>query len=639
MPVLSTRENVVVIADEAHRSQYESLARNLVKALPNATRIGFTGTPIETADRSTRIAFGDYISVYRMAQSQEDGATVPIYYESRQVPVVADRDEIERLQDLLDRESDEVQTELSSEFARMDAIIGAPERLDRVVDDLVAHFTDRCRTLRGKAMVVAYSRRIAAEYALRLRARLGDDAVDAVMNASATDPKPVSDFRKSKQEQRAVEARYKDPDSQLRVVVVKNMWLTGFDAPVMHTLYIDKPMRDHGLLQAIARVNRVFEDKPGGLVVDYIGIGDDLRASLKAYARGDVEDAVVPLDVARRQLLERHEVMCDLLHGIDFRPPAGATPAARATVLAAAVQEAAARFVLDEEHVRRYLDEQRRYAQWFALVSPNEPSVAQRYDHDFFATVASWLRAASVGRQGGDATGPSGEARQAVEQFFSEGLAGGEIVDVFEMAGEERPEISVLSDEFLDDIGGRLRRPELEIALLKKLLSGQIRARLSANRTQHKRFSDELAALLARYNEQQITSAAVIKELVTLAKKLRAQGLRDEQLGLSREETAFYDALVSNGEGWVDDPRLKDLAVEIVTQVRAVLAVDWTERGNIEAQVRSRIKRVLRRHKTIVPQANGGLDDVAERVFQQARALYRRYPEVEGDWLFSGDDW
>ena len=639
IPILSTRENVVVIADEAHRSQYEDLARNLMKALPYATRIGFTGTPIESADRSTRNAFGDYISVYRMTQSQEDGATVPIYYESRQVPVVADRDAIERIQILLDQESDEVQTELSSEFARMDAIIGAPERLDRVVDDLVAHFTDRCRTLRGKAMVVAYSRRIAAEYALRLRARLGEDAVDAVMNASATDPKPISDFRKSKRQLKDVEARYKDPDSPLRVIVVKNMWLTGFDAPAMHTLYIDKPMRDHGLLQAIARVNRVFGVKPGGLVVDYIGIGDDLRASLKAYAEGDVEDAVVPLEVAQRHLLERHEVMCDLLHGIAFRPPVGATPAGRATLLAAAVQEAIARFVLDEERTRCYLDEQRQYAQWFALVSPNEPSVAQRYDHDFFAMVASGLRAASVEQQGRDGISLSGEARQAVEQFFSEGLAGGEIVDVFEMAGDERPEISVLSDEFLDDIGSRLKRPELEIALLKKLLAGQIRARLSANRTQHKRFSDELAALLARYNQQQITGAQVIKGLVALAKRLREQSLRNEQLGLSREETAFYDALASNGQGWVDDPRLKDLAVEIVTQVRGVLAIDWTERGNVEAQVRSRIKRALRRHKAIVPQANGGLDDVAERIFQQARALYRRYPEVEGDWLFSGDDW
>ncbi|MDO8184769.1 type I restriction endonuclease subunit R [Conexibacter sp. JD483] len=631
MPIISARENVIVIADEAHRSQYRSLAQNITRALPNATRIGFTGTPIERADRSTRNAFGDYISVYRMAQAQEDGATVPIYYDSRQVPIAANREEMERVQAILDQETDEGQTEATSEFARMDAIIGAPDRIDRVVDDLVAHFEDRCRTLPGKAMLVAYSRRAACEYALRLRGRLGDNAVDAVMNASATDGSPISDFRKSKQQLKALEKRFKDPESPLRVIVVKNMWLTGFDAPVLHTLYIDKPMRDHGLLQAIARVNRVFEAKPGGLVVDYIGIGDDLRAGLKAYAQGDVDDVVIPLDVARRHLVERHEVMCDLLHGIAFRPPEDASHAQRATVLALATQESVARSVLDDDASRRFLDEQAQYAKWFALVSPNEPSTAQRYDHDFFATVAKYLRLARTdGSDGGDGASP--EARRAVEQFFSDGLSGGEIIDVFAVAGEERPEISVLSDEFLDDLGAKVRRPELQIALLKKLLAGQIRARLSTNRTQHKRFSDELGALLSRYNEQQLSSAEVIKGMVDLAKSIRSQTLRNDALGLSREETAFYDAIVSAGDDWVDDPRLRDLARAIVEQVRRELAVDWTERANLEARVRASIKRLLRRHRFAVPERNGGIEGVAERVFQQARVLYRRYPEIAGEW-------
>jgi type I restriction enzyme R subunit len=548
------------------------------------------------------------------------------------VPVVAERDEIELVQTILDQESDEAQTELSSEFARMDAIIGAHERIDRVVDDLVVHFTDRCKTLPGKAMVVAYSRRTAVEYVLRLRARLGDEAVDAVINATATDARPLSDFRRSKQQRKQIEARFKDPDSPLRIVVVKNMWLTGFDAPVLHTLYVDKPMRDHGLLQAIARVNRVFEDKPGGLVVDYIGIGDDLRAGLRAYAEQDVDDVAVSLDVACRHLVEKHEVMCDLLHGIEFRSVEAASPAEAATRLALAVQDAAAAFIRDEASVRRYLDEQAQYAKWFALVSPNEPSVAQRYDHDFFLLVARQLRAARSDddRDGGSV---SGVARRAVEQFFSDGLAGGEIVDVFEMAGERRLEISVLSDEFLDDIGTRVKRPELQVALMRKLVEGQIRTRFAANRTQHKRFSDELAALLARYNVRQITSAEALKAIVGLAHEMRDQALRHEQLGLSREELAFYDALVDQGEGLADDLRYKDLAAELVRQVRADLAVDWTERGNLEAQVRSRIKRLLRRNRFAIPASGGGLDVVAERIFEQARTLYRRYPEVEGDWV------
>ena len=635
IPVLSKRENIVVIADEAHRSQYEHLARNLMKALPNATRIGFTGTPIESLDRSTQAAFGDYISVYRMSRAQEDGATVPIYYESRQVPVNANRTEIEQVQEILDRESDEAQTELSSEFARMDAIIGAPDRLDTVAEDLAAHFSDRCKTLPGKAMLVAYSRRSAAEYANRLKKVLGDEAVDAVMGATATDPLPISDYRKNKQQLKQIEKDFKDPDDPLRVVVVKNMWLTGFDAPVLHTLYIDKPMRDHGLLQAIARVNRVFEDKPGGLVVDYIGIGDDLRAGLTAYAKGDVDDAVVPLELAQRKLAEQYEVMLDLLHGIIWATDAGASPGQRATVLALGAREAVARFVLDDDQTARYLDQQAQYAKWFRLVSPNQPSVDQRFDHDFFATVAKALRAALVSDSSGRGTGASGEARRAVEQFFSEGLAGGEIVDVFEIAGEERPEISVLSDEFLDDIGNRLKRPELQIALLRKLLSGEISTKLASNQTQSKRFSDELRALLDRYHTKQLTSADVVAELVKLAKKLREQRDRNEKLGLTPQELAFYDVLVSKGEDWPEDPRLKAIAGEIVQSLTRpddpALGVDWTERSNLEAKVRLRIKRILRTNKKFLHLNGGGLDSVVERVFDQARTLYQRWPEIEDD--------
>jgi len=634
IPVLSERENVIVIADEAHRSQYEGLARNLLQALPRATRIGFTGTPIESADRSTQAAFGDYISVYRMAQAQEDGATVPIYYESRQVPIDLDVAETARLQTLLDEETDEGQTELSSEFARMDAIIAAPDRLDRVAEDVVAHFTDRCKTFPGKAMLVAYSRRAAAEYADRLKRALGDDAVDAVMGATATDPQPISDYRKNKQQLKQIEKDFKDPDHALRVVVVKNMWLTGFDAPVLHTLYIDKPMRDHGLLQAIARVNRVFEGKDGGLVADYIGIGDDLRAGLTAYAKGDVDDVVVPLELAQTKLAERYEVMLDLLGGVTWTAPEPASAGRRATALAVGVNDAVAMYVLDDERTKLFLDEQAQYAKWFRLVSPNEPSLEQRFDHDFFAATAKSLRAYLLDDDERDG-GPSPAARLAVQQFFSEGLAGGEIVDVFEFAGEQRPEISVLSDEFLDDIRLKLTQPELQVALLKKLLAGEIRTRLGANRTQSKRFSDELQAVLDRYHGKQLTSAQVVTELVKLAKKLRDQRARNEQLGLNPQELAFYDVLVSKEEGWVDDPRLKDLAAEIVSSLLnpkdPALGVDWTERSNLEAKVRLRIKRLLRKHKALIPVTGGGIDAVADRVFQQARVLYQRWPEIEGE--------
>ena len=635
IPVLSERENLVVVADEAHRSQYENLARNLMRALPNATRLGFTGTPIETADRSTQSAFGDYVSVYRMRRAQEDEATVPIYYESRQVPVNASREEMATVQVLLDQETDEGQTELVGEFARMDAIIAAPDRLDTVTEDLVAHFADRCKTLPGKAMVVAYSRRAAAEYADRLKMVLSEDAVDAVMGATATDPRPISDYRKNKQQLKQVEKDFKNPDHPLRVVVVKNMWLTGFDAPVLHTMYIDKPMKDHGLLQAIARVNRVFKGKPGGLIVDYIGIGDDLRAGLTAYAKGDVDDAVIPLDVAQGKLREKHEVMLDLLHGIAWTAPAEATPGERAIVVSAAAEEAVARYVLDDDRARLFLDEQGLYSKWFKLVSPNEPSVAQRFDHDFFAVVAKVLRAALADGEDGTSNRPSSDARRAVEQFFSDGLAGGQIVDVFDVAGENRPEISVLSDEFLDDIKTKLTHPETQVALLRKLLNGEIRTKLGSNRTQSKRFTDELQAVLDRYHAKQLTSADVVAELVKLAKKLREQRDRNEQLGLSPQELAFYDVLAAKGEEWVEDPRLKSLAAEIVQSLTRpedpALGVDWTERSNLEAKVRLRIKQILRKNRKFLHINGGGFDGIVDRVLDQARTLYQRWPDIEGD--------
>ncbi len=645
MPVISDRHNVVVIADEAHRSQYDTLAQNLMRALPNATRIGFTGTPIESVDKSTRTTFGDYISVYRMAQAQADGATVPIYYESRQVPVDIDRTELESVQAELDEESEEAQTELSSEFARIDRIVGAPDRLDRIVDDLVGHFTDRCRTLPGKAMVVAYSKRLAAEYATRLKARLGEDAVDAVMSAGAQDDPQVSHYRKSRQQLKEAEKRFKDPASALRVMVVKNMWLTGFDAPVLHTLYIDKPMRDHGLLQAIARVNRVFEDKPGGLVVDYIGIGDDLRAGLKAYAQGDVDDVVVPLEVAQRKLAEQLEVMRDLLHGIDWTPPEGATAGQASTALHKASVDAVARFALDDDAAGEYLHQQAVYSRWFRLVSPNEPSRRQRYDHDFFAIVAKALRLAREDEAEGSGAAPTEEGRRAVEQLFSDGLAGGEIVDVFAIAGENRPELSVLSDEFLDQIGTKVERPELQIALLRKLLAGEIATRLASNTTQQKVFSDELRAALYRYTASQLTSAQAIRELVELAKRLRAQHDRNASLGLSSEEIAFYDALIGHAEDVTADADVRALVAQIVPRVREALAVDWADRGNLTSKVRLAIKRVLRAQqntaiveklqaregRSIGGGARNGMDPLVDRLFEQARILYRRWPEVEGE--------
>ena len=319
MTILSERQNIVVMADEAHRSQYASYAENITVALPNATRIGFTGTPVESADRSTRMVFGDYVSIYRMREAQEDHATVPIYYESRQIPLEADMEQLAAVEEVLEGEEADAASKLVTAWAKLERVVGAPDRLARLADDIHTHFTDRCEVLDGKAMVVAYSRRVAAELTALLQERFGESAVTCVISAQATDPPAVSRFRRSKPELRQLATDFRDEHHELRIVVVKDMWLTGFDAPVLNTLYIDKPMKDHGLLQAIARVNRVFRDKPGGLVVDYIGIGEDLRASLRAYDDNELEDPVIPAHKAVRGLSEKYEVLCAMLYPVGYR--------------------------------------------------------------------------------------------------------------------------------------------------------------------------------------------------------------------------------------------------------------------------------------------------------------------------------
>jgi type I restriction enzyme R subunit len=638
MPVLSERRNIVVIADEAHRSQYASFAENITLALPNAARIGFTGTPIEKADRSSQLVFGDYISIYRMREAQEDGATVPIYYESRQVPVEADPDQLRQAAAVLEGEETEGANKLITAWAQLEKVVGQPERLIKVADDIAKHYSERIEVLEGKAMVVTYSRRIAVEMTALLRERLGKEAVDCIITASATDPPEISQYRRSKKEMEDLATEFKDPDSELRVVVVRDMWLTGFDAPALHTLYVDKPMRDHGLLQAIARVNRVFRDKPGGLVVDYIGIGEDLRASLLAYDSGAVDDPVVPLGRALIGLQEKYEVLAGMLHPAGFSDFASLDAVGRAKLLADAHD-----LILDsDKQTRELLDEQAALAKWYALVRTEPQAIALKEEVGFFNTLAGAVR---------KYTPPDGQAspqaEQAVRQFFSEGLAAGEVVDVFGLADKDRPELSVLSDDFLDNIGKRNDHANLRIRLLEKLLNDEIKGRLRTNRTQAKEFTDAIEELLARYEDRQLTSAEVVERLVELAKKLRDARDRHEQLGLTPEEAAFYDALAGSSADVQADPQLAAIAHDIVQTLRGSgkLRVDWTDHHSSQAAIRRLIKRLLRKHGYQPPAAstrkNGGggggdspLDYTAHVLYEQARTLYRYWPDVDGGLLF-----
>lgn len=635
MPVLSKRENIVVIADEAHRSQYAKFAQNITVALPSAVRIGFTGTPVEKADKSTRIVFGDYVSVYRMRQAQEDHATVPIYYESRQIPVeIDDPDELRHVEEVLEGEAEDAASRLVTAWAKLEKVVGAPDRLRRLAEDVSEHFAMRCDALEGKAMVVAYSRRIAAELTARLQARLGEAAVDCVISAQATDPPEISRFRRSKPELKELAKRFKAPADPLRVVVVKDMWLTGFDVPVLHTLYVDKPMHDHGLLQAIARVNRVFRDKPGGLIVDYIGIGEDLRASLRAYDDKEIDEPVILTARAVAGLWEKYEVLCAMLHPVGFRPGE-----LQRTLNPEKLFFDAYNLILQsDEKAQGFLDVHAALTRWYALASTQPAAIELRDDIGFFNKLAAEVRKITVPQ-----AQASQAAEQAVRQFFSDGLAAGEVLDVLEMAEKDRPEISVLSDEFLDSITKRTEHPNVQIRLLKKLLDDEIKGRSRANRMQGKVFSEQLAAVLHRYEQKQLTSAEVVARLVEIAKQLRGARRRHEQLGLSEEEAAFYDALAGGVEDVQDDPALAQIAHELVETIRTDLTVDWADREATEAKVRTKIKRLLRKHNYEPPKPSrdggGGLvgfDYAAQLVLDQAKSLYRYWPDVEaGDQLFA----
>ena len=633
MPVLSERGNVIVMADEAHRSQYARFAENITLALPNATRIGFTGTPVEKADRSTRLVFGDYVSVYRMRQAQEDRATVPIFYESRQIPIqIEDPAELSDVEEVLEDEEEEAAAKLVTAWAKLEKVVGAPDRLGKLAEDVAEHFTARSEANVGKALVVAYSRRIAGKLTGLLRERLGEQAVDCVISAQATDPPEISRFRRSKPELKELAKRFRDPNDPLRIVVVKDMWLTGFDAPALHTLYIDKPMRDHGLLQAIARVNRVFRDKPGGLVVDYIGIGEDLRASLQAYDQSEIDDPVIPAAKAVARLYEKYEVICALLHPAGYRQGELHLQADQSELFLDCCD-----FIVEtDERTREFLDAQAALASWFALARTQGPVIELREEIGFFNRLAIEVRKVALPE-----AQASQQAEQAVRQFMSEGLAAGEVVDVLGLADQDRPELSVLSDEFLDSLPGKTEHRNVQVRLLEKLLNDEIKGRMRANRAQAARFSERVQDVLRRYELKQLTSAEVVERLVEIAKELRDARHRHEQLGLSEEEAAFYDALAGGVEHVQADPDLAAIAHELVESIRKDLTVDWTDREATEAKIRTKIKRLLRRRRKELRKAAAGggkppddLNFYTDLILDQARVMYRYWPEV-GDRLFA----
>jgi type I restriction enzyme R subunit len=603
-PTLSERRNIVVIADEAHRSQYDFIdgfARHMRDALPRTSFIAFTGTPIELADRNTRAVFGDYISIYDIQQAVYDGATVPIYYEGRLAKLDLDAAERPRINPNFEEatEGEEVEQKeyLKTKWAQLEAIVGAEKRVRLVAEDLVAHFERRLEAMDGKAMVVGMSRRICVDLynaivALRPDWHHDDDGAGVckiVMTGSASDPLEWQPHIRTKAAREDLARRFKDPRDPFKVVIVRDMWLTGFDAPCLHTMYVDKPMRGHGLMQAIARVNRVFKDKPGGLVVDYLGLANELRQAMAVYTEsGGQGQTAIDQAEAVAVMLEKYEVCLGIFHGFDWSAWTAGDAGARLSLLPAAQEHV----LQQEDGKNRLVKAVTELSKAFALSVPHDDALAIQDDVAFFQAVRSVLTKSAIG----DRRRPD-ELDYAIRQIVSRAVASDEVIDIFAAAGLKKPDISILSDEFLAEVRGLPQR-NLAVETLRKLLEGEIKTRGQRNVVQARSFAEMLEKAIRRYRNRALETAAVIEELIALAREMREADKRGEALGLTEEEIAFYDALEVNDSAVqvLGDETLRTIAQELVQAVRNSVTIDWTLRENVRARIRVMVKRILRRY-------------------------------------------
>ncbi|MFB9223374.1 type I restriction endonuclease subunit R [Paracoccus cavernae] len=650
-PLLSDRRNIIVIADEAHRSQYgfESklnrdtglrrygYAHYIRQAMPNASFIGFTGTPIEAADINTPAIFGEYIDIYDISRAVEDGATVPIFYESRLARIELNEDEKPlidaEIEALIEDASLTEAEKMKAKWSAVEALVGADKRLSQVAEDMVTHLEARIEAMNGKAMAVCMSRRICVSLydriiALRPGWHSTDDdkgAVKIVMTGAASDPLDWQQHIGAKKRRDDLANRARNPDDPLRLVIVCDMWLTGFDAPCMNTMYIDKPMRGHGLMQAIARVNRVFKDKPGGLVVDYIGVAQNLRNALGQYTDSDRDKTGIDESAAVAAMMERYEAICDLLHGFDYLPGIQGQPRERLSCLAGAIdwvlkwqESQAARQKTDENKKRahrRFMDMMLQLSKAYALASASDEARAIRDEVGFFQAIRAALAKTT-------ATGKISEKDRvfAVQQLVDRAVASSEIIDILKVAGIQSPDISILSDEFLMEIGA-MEKKNLALEALKKLLNGEIASRSKTNLVESKAFSNRLEESVARYHAGAISAVEMIQELIELAKDMKAARTRGEEMGLSQEEVAFYMALAEN-ESAVEamgNEKLRIIAHELLEQLRSNVTVDWHQRESARARMRVLVKRILKKYGYPPDLA----DEAIQTVLAQAEILLR----------------
>ncbi len=647
---LSERENIIVIADEAHRTQYGfkakiiddkdengnvigkktvyGFAKYMRDALPNATYMGFTGTPIESSDTNTPAVFGNYIDIYDIAQAVEDGATVRIYYESRLAKINLS-EEGKKLIKELDEELD--QNELTdsqkakAKWTQLESLIGSTNRIKNIALDVVKHFEQRQEVFEGKAMIVAMSRRIAADLykeIINLKPEWHSDdldkgAIKVVMTSNSSDGSEIAKHHTTKEQRRQLADRMKDPTDELKLVIVRDMWLTGFDAPSMHTLYIDKPMKGHNLMQAIARVNRVYKDKPGGLVVDYLGIASDLKSALSFYSdAGGKGDPTIAQEQAVELMLEKLEIVSNMFNGFAYEDYFVAETSEKLSIILAAEEH----ILSLEDGKKRYIKEVVALSKAFAIAIPHEQAMDVKEEVAFFQTVKARLAKFDI-----TGTGKTDEEIEStIKQVIDKALVSEGVIDIFDAAGIKKPDISILSEEFLADIRN-MQHKNIAIEVLKKLLNDEIKSRAKVNLVQSKSLMEMLENSIKRYHNKSISSAQVIEELIKISKDIVSQDKEHEELGLTVYEYAFYTAVANNGSAkeLMGKETLREIAVILTEQVRKNTGIDWTIRESIKSKLRIIVKRILRKYGYPPDMAKLATDTVIKQAEKLAEEIMR----------------
>ncbi|MEJ8553909.1 type I restriction endonuclease subunit R [Tepidibacter sp. Z1-5] len=631
MPVLTDRRNVIIIADEAHRSQYGLEAKTNTKtgevkfgyakylrdALPNASFIGFTGTPIEMEDKSTPAVFGDYIDVYDMTRAVEDKSTVKIYYENRIIKLETDEEELKKIdeefEELTEGQEDNEREKNKSKWSRLEAVVGSPNRIKKLAKDIVEHYEEKSKTIDGKAMIVCMSRRICVDLydeIVKLRPDWHSDDVDkgkikVVMTGSAGDKEKLQKHIGGKQRRDTLATRMKDNSDELKIVIVRDMWLTGFDVPSMHTMYIDKPMKGHNLMQAIARVNRVFKDKSGGVVVDYLGILESLKKALKQYTDSDKENTGIDTSAAIAVMIEKIEILRDMMHGFDYSDYMGKSQSARIRAITGGMN-----FILGKKE-----KEQKDFKQIATELAKAHSLCAATNEGKNLAFEVSYFKAVKASLAKLEAKGVQKKSKKEIEarlnQMLERSIISEEVIDVFDVMGMKRPDISILSEEFLEEVR-ELKHKNLAVEMLRKLLEGNIKSIEKRNLVKSEKFSEKLKKALNKYRNQAITNAEVIEELIKMAKDIKDMKDKEKDLGLNEDEIAFYDALTSDDavKEFIDDETLKKIAHELTIAIKKNTTIDWSIRKSAQAGMRRIVKRLLKKYDYPPKQAKIALDVV-----------------------------